>query len=78
MPRTFTVAALILVVSVLGAVDAGSSSGTAYYISASSGERASGFPRMIRAAEGRVLVAWTDVSGEAPKVRVTAVDLEVS
>lgn len=44
-------------------------------VSASSSERASGFPRMIPTPEGGALVAWTDVEGLTPRVRVAAVDV---
>ena len=43
-------------------------------VSAASSERATGFPRMIAAPSGEVLVAWTDVAGGAPQVRVAALD----
>jgi len=42
-------------------------------VSAASSERASGFPRVIAAPTGEVLVTWTDVSGSVPRVRVAAV-----
>ncbi|MBM4185544.1 MAG: exo-alpha-sialidase [Gemmatimonadetes bacterium] len=44
-------------------------------VSASSSERASGFPRIIATAEGNVLVAWTDVAGLAPTVRMAVVEV---
>ena len=47
-------------------------------LDASSAERASGFPRMIRSSEGSVLMAWTDVTGDRPHVRVARLDLEGS
>ncbi len=34
---------------------------------------ASGFPRMAKSPDGSVLLAWTDVQGEAPRVRVTRI-----
>jgi hypothetical protein len=40
-----------------------------------SAERASGFPRMVEANDGSVLLAWTDVIGDAPQVRVTKLEL---
>ena len=49
--------------------------GQSLSVSTSSSERASGFPRMVRAPAGEVLVAWTDVEGEAPRIRVALVDL---
>jgi hypothetical protein len=44
-------------------------------VSTSSSERASGFPRMVRAQGGDVVVAWTDVAGAAPRIRVAVVQL---
>jgi len=47
-------------------------------VSASSSERASGFPRMARVSgegEERVVIAWTDVTGIQPRVRVAAVSV---
>jgi hypothetical protein len=41
----------------------------------SGGERVGGFPRMARAAEDRVLVAWTDVTNPSSRVRVAVVDV---
>jgi hypothetical protein len=49
--------------------------GESLSVSASSSERASGFPRMVRAPAGDVLVAWTDVGGEAPRIRAALVQL---
>ena len=49
--------------------------GESLRVSASSAERASGFPRIVRAPGGDVLVAWTDVAGEAPRIRVARVDV---
>ena len=45
-------------------------------VSVSSSERASGYPRMVQAPSGEVLVAWTDVSGAAPTVRLEAIDVQ--
>lgn len=45
-------------------------------MSSSSGERASGFPRMTRTGDGVVLVAWTDVAELAPRVRLARVELQ--
>jgi hypothetical protein len=39
-------------------------------LSTASGERASGFPRLAEASDGSLILAWTDVSGEASRVRV--------
>ena len=50
-----------------------SDSGT---LSESSSARASGFPRMAPAPGGGVLVAWTDVSAEASRIRMVRLDLE--
>jgi hypothetical protein len=47
-------------------------------VSASSTERASGFPRMARASGDRVVVAWTDVGGPLPRVRVATVNVSAS
>jgi hypothetical protein len=44
-------------------------------VSGGSGERVGGFPRMARAAEDRVLVAWTDVTNPSSRVRVAVVDV---
>lgn len=52
--------------------------GQAVTVTNSSAERASGFPRMIRALGGGVLFAWTDVSDGESRVRVTAIELEGS
>jgi hypothetical protein len=54
-------------------VTPGGSMSESLSVSASSSERASGFPRIIGAPEGGALVAWTDVAGEAPRVRVAHV-----
>lgn len=37
---------------------------------ASAGARASGFPRMIPSGPGELVLAWTDLSGDAPQVKV--------
>ena len=50
--------------------------GESVTITTASAERASGFPRMVETAGGRLIVAWTDVSGGTTRVRVTAVDRE--
>jgi hypothetical protein len=42
-------------------------------VTASSAERASGFPRMVPDAHGRLVFAWTDVSGANPLVRIARV-----
>lgn len=54
-------------------VDAGGRAGQSVSVSTSSAERASGFPRLIGAGDGTVLVAWTDVAEMAPRVRVARV-----
>ena len=46
-------------------------------LTASSEERASGFPRLVQAPDGAIVVAWTDVMGSAPVVRVQRVELRV-
>ncbi len=45
-------------------------------VSVSSGERASGFPRLATTETGSVYVAWTDVAEIRPRVRVARIDLE--
>ena len=50
-----------------------SGSGT---VSESSAARASGFPRMARSGEGEVVLAWTDVSDQASRVRMAKIQLE--
>jgi hypothetical protein len=42
-------------------------------VAASSAERASGFPRMVPDGQGRLVFAWTDVSGASPLVRLARV-----
>ncbi len=44
----------------------------------SSSGRASGFPRMVGAPDGSVLLAWTDVTGERSQVRLTRIEMEGS
>lgn len=44
------------------------------HLSASSGERVGGFPRMARGADGRVWIAWTDVTEAASRVRVASIE----
>ncbi len=55
-------------------VTADGTAGESLGVSASSSERASGFPRMIQTPDGTVLVAWTDVAGSLPTVRVATVE----
>jgi hypothetical protein len=50
--------------------------GESVSVSPSSGERASGFPRLAAASHGTVLAAWTDVTELAPRVRVARIALE--
>ena len=57
-------------------VDANGRAGAPTSVSASSGERASGFPRLALSDGGAVLVAWTDVAELAPRVRVARILLE--
>jgi hypothetical protein len=45
-------------------------------VAGSSSERASGFPRLAQAPDGSVLMAWTDVAGDEPTVRVRRLELE--
>ncbi|NNL30130.1 MAG: exo-alpha-sialidase, partial [Gemmatimonadetes bacterium] len=42
----------------------------------SSGARASGFPRVVSAQEGAVMLAWTDLEGGVPQVRVARLVVE--
>lgn len=56
-------------------VEASGRAGEPVRVSRSSGERASGFPRMTRMADGAVLVAWTDVAELDPRVRIARVEL---
>jgi hypothetical protein len=58
-------------------LDANGRMGEAVSVSTSSAERASGFPRMIRAADGTVLAAWTDAANLEPRVRIARIDIEV-
>lgn len=44
-------------------------------VTESSAERASGFPQMIRTPDGALMMAWTDVAGKDPRVRVARVDV---
>jgi hypothetical protein len=44
-------------------------------LSVSSAERASGFPRLAWAPGGDIVLAWTDVGGPAPQVRVSSLQL---
>ena len=45
-------------------------------LTASSSSRASGFPHMVQAPDGSLLMAWTDVSVEPSQVRVTRLRME--
>jgi hypothetical protein len=45
-------------------------------VAASSAERASGFPRMVPDAQGRLVFAWTDVAGERATVRIARVAVD--
>jgi hypothetical protein len=47
-------------------------------VSAESGQRVRGFPRMAPAAEDRVMIAWTDVTDARSRVRVAVVDVPVA
>ncbi|MDZ7779853.1 MAG: hypothetical protein U5R14_07955 [Gemmatimonadota bacterium] len=59
-------------------VRADGTAGPSETVTESSVARASGFPRMARAADGAVLVTWTDVQGERSQVRVSKLELEES
>ena len=48
--------------------------GTPLTLAATSNARASGFPKLVRSGDS-VLAAWTDVSGETPKVRTARIQL---
>lgn len=45
-------------------------------LTTSSSARASGFPRMARLSDDELLLAWTDVSGDFPRVRVSRLSLQ--
>ncbi|MDH3271999.1 MAG: glycoside hydrolase [Gemmatimonadota bacterium] len=45
-------------------------------VSAPSSERAAGFPRLARAGDGAIILAWTDGADLTPRVRVTRIELE--
>jgi hypothetical protein len=57
-------------------VEANGRMGEGMRVSTSSGARASGFPRMSAAGDGSVMVAWTDVSELAPRLRVSRIRIE--
>jgi hypothetical protein len=44
-------------------------------VTTTSAERPSGFPRLAQTGDGSLLLAWTDVSGGEPQVRVTKLQL---
>lgn len=44
-------------------------------LTGSSGERSSGFPRMIEAPDGALILAWTDVTDREPRVRVQRLEM---
>lgn len=46
--------------------------------SAPSSERAAGFPRLVRARDGAIILAWTDGAELIPRVRVTRIEVEES
>jgi hypothetical protein len=50
--------------------------GAPVLVASSSAERASGFPRMVPDSRGRLVFAWTDVSGASPMVRWARVDAD--
>jgi hypothetical protein len=52
--------------------------GESVSVSPSSGERASGFPRLAASSDYSLLVAWTDVTELAPRVRVARITLETA
>jgi len=58
-------------------VEANGRRGESLSVSTSSGERASGFPRLAGGDGAPLIVAWTDVSELAPRVRVARIDLDV-
>jgi hypothetical protein len=57
-------------------VESGGRMGASVSVSPSSGERASGFPRLAASADGSVMAAWTDVTELAPSVRVARIEIE--
>lgn len=44
-------------------------------VTTSSAERASGFPQLVRHQDGSLMMAWTDVGGDDPRVRVARVEV---
>jgi hypothetical protein len=48
------------------------------HASAPSSERAGGFPRLVQAPDGTIILAWTDVAELTPRVRVTRIEVEES
>lgn len=57
-------------------VDRWSGASEAVTLTHSSAERASGFPRVMEAPDGSVLLAWTDVTGEDSRVRLKRMEVE--
>lgn len=50
--------------------------GASATLTESSSERASGFPRMVQAPDGSIVVAWTDLIGDEPRVRLQRLEME--
>lgn len=50
------------------------STGTSFVVTASSAERASGFPRVVEMHDGSMLLAWTDVTDNGSTVQVARLD----
>jgi hypothetical protein len=59
-------------------VEPGGRIGESVSVSPSSGERASGFPRIAASGDGSVMAAWTDVTELTPRVRVARIELETA
>jgi hypothetical protein len=56
-------------------VDADGRASESLRLTESPGTRARGFPRMVQRADSSVIVAWTDVSGAQPRVRLQRIEV---
>jgi hypothetical protein len=54
-------------------VGANGEAGAETVVASAGPERSSGFPHMVLDAQGRLVVAWTDVSGSERVVRVGSI-----
>ncbi len=59
---------------VLQTVDAQGNTGQRYTVATTGSGRASGFPRMVRQGD-RLVIAWTDTSGDPPAVKAATITL---